>query len=121
MKKLLIVEDDPFILDIYKSQFKREGYMVDIAKDGQMALEKIKTTLPDLVLLDIGLPKIDGWQVLAAMRSDAAMKNIKVVVISNNNQQDNAENIIKYNVLKYFLKVEHTATDIIRQVKDILK
>ena len=120
-KKILIVEDDPFILDIYSSQFKKEGYLIDVATDGQMALERIKNNGPDLVLLDIELPRMNGWDVLKVLRDDPVTKDLKVVIISNNNQEEAAQNIAKFNVLKYFLKIEHTASDIIAQVKNMLK
>ena len=120
MKKILLVEDDSFILDIYQSQLKKEGFWVDIANDGTMALEKIKKSKPDLMLLDIGLPTMDGWQVLKALRGDPATEDIKVVVISNNNKEDSAANVINFKVLRYFLKIETTAEEIVEFIKETI-
>lgn len=121
MKKILLVEDDSFIVDIYGGQLKQEGFAVDIAKDGEMALEKIQNNCPDLVLLDIGLPKMDGWQVLKALRQDPKTQALKVIVISNNDQKDAGDNIVQLKVIKYFLKIESTAEEIVAFVKETLK
>lgn len=121
MKTILLVEDDPFIIDIYSRHFEREGFSVDIAIDGEMALEKVKNHIPDIILLDIILPKMDGWELLKRMRASAKMKNVKVVVISNLNQDANAQNISKLGVIKYFLKVETNPEEITNIIKEIIK
>ena len=120
-KNILLVEDDSFIVDIYSTYFKREGYNVSIAGDGDMALEKIKNHQPDLLVLDIGLPKKDGWEVLRILRNDPVTKDLKVVVISNNSRQECEENIERFGVIKYFLKVQTAPEEIMSVVKEILK
>ncbi len=120
MKKILIVEDDPFIVDIYAAQLKARGYSVDTANDGQMALEKIKNNCPDLLLLDLILPNMDGWEVLKNLRQDPRTKDLKVFVISNLNQNDNADNITHFNVAKYFLKIQTTPEEISNAVKEVI-
>lgn len=121
MKTILLAEDDSFILDIYSNQLKMEGYKVDIAVDGVMALEKIQQTHPDLLMLDINLPKMSGWEVLQKIRSDAMMKNTKVIVISNIDRKDYPDNASSLGVIKFFLKVEVTPEEIAKYVKEILK
>ena len=120
MKTILLVEDDPFIVDIYANQLKKEGYRVDVAMDGQAALNKIRSQKPDLLVLDIGLPKMDGWEVLRLVRSDAKTENVKTIVISNNSPKDYEDHIAKLKVIKYFLKVEATPEEIIKTVNEIL-
>src|SRR5689334_21602869 len=93
MKNILLVEDDSFIVDIYAKQFKKEGYHVDVALDGAAALEKIKNSKPDLLILDLLLPKIEGWEVLRHVRANPLTKDVKVIVISNLDLKENAENI----------------------------
>ncbi len=120
MKNILLVEDDPFLVDIYANQFKKDGFLVEIAIDGQMALDKIKNHYPDVLVLDIMLPKINGWELLKAIRSNGATKNIKVVIISNLNKKDNQENIAKWGVSHYFLKVETTPEEVSSKIKEML-
>lgn len=120
MKYILLVEDDPFIIDIYSNTFKREDFSVDVAVDGEMALEKIKNHIPDLVVLDLILPKLAGWDVLRQIRSNPVTEKLKVVVISNLNEKENAQNIASLQVAKYFLKIETTPEEILETVKEIL-
>lgn len=121
MKTILLVEDDPFIVDIYVSQFRKEGFNVDVANDGQAALKKIKNSCPDLLVLDIILPKINGWELLKMLRDEPGTKNLKVIVISNLDQKDNLDNISNFGVIKYFLKIESTPGEIADVIKEILK
>ena len=121
MKTILLAEDDPFIIDIYTNQFGREGYRVDIARDGQMALEKIRNNQPDLLVLDINLPKIDGCEILKIIRENLKTRNLKVIVISNLAPKDYPDDISDFGVIKYFLKVELTPEEMINTVNEILK
>jgi len=120
MKTILLVEDDPFLIDIYVNQLKKEGFKVLVAQDGQAGLKKIQTHYPDLVLLDILLPKMSGWDLLKAVRSDEKTKDTKVIVISNLDQKDCTENIANLKVLKYFLKIATAPDEITHAIKEIL-
>lgn len=119
-KKVLIVEDDPFIVDIYASQLRGQGYLVDTANTGELALEKIKQNCPDVLLLDLILPGIDGWEVLKNLRQDPRTKELKVMVISNLNQKENADNISNLGVIKYLLKIQTSPEDIASAVKEVI-
>ncbi len=129
MKTILLVEDDPFIVDIYANQFKKGGYQVDIAADSRTALEKIRNTYPDLLVLDIKIPKErggiavdnEGWEILKTVRSDPKMQHLIVVVASNDNEETNKNNISHFKVLKYFLKIQTTPEEIINAASEILK
>ncbi len=121
MKTILLAEDDPYIQDIYARKFTKEGFLVQIAKDGQEALEKMKQKLPDLLLLDILMPTMDGWEVLKKIRADQGLKNVKVAVISNLNSQDYLQEIVDLGVIKYFLKSENTAEEITAGIREIFK
>jgi len=69
MKKILIVEDDPFLIDIYTTKLKDSGFSVEVAKEGESALRKLTEEKFDLLLLDIVLPQIDGWEILEKVKS----------------------------------------------------
>lgn len=128
MKTILLVEDDPFIRDIYTSYLKKEGFNVDIATSPTMALEKIKNNYPDLLVLDLNLdpgvpgPK-DGLDILQTVKHDPTTKNLKIIVMSNYNQKDYPElsGLFELGVSKYFLKVESTPDQIANAIKEILK
>lgn len=83
MKTILVVEDDRVVASIYRSKLQSEGYDVDVAPDGEAAIAWLKSRTPNLVLLDIGLPKVNGIEVLKAIRSNTAIKSIPVIVLSN--------------------------------------
>lgn len=123
MKRILLVEDDPFILDIYSLQFKKEGYKVDIANNCEMAYEKIKVNYPDLVILDIdfGPGRMNGWELLKILRNDEKTKNVKVILLSNHNEGDYPGKIAQLEVKKFFLKVQTSVEEITSYVRDILK
>jgi CheY-like chemotaxis protein len=83
MKKILIVEDDAIVASIYRNKLRNEGYEVDVASDGESAMARIKSAPLDLVLLDLGLPKTNGVEVLKAIRSHPATASLPVIVLSN--------------------------------------
>src|SRR5262249_9576047 len=83
MKKILFVEDDLMILRIYRARFQTDGYEVEVATDGEAALDCLKKNTPDAVVLDLQLPKVNGVEVLKHIRSQAATKQLPVIVFSN--------------------------------------
>ena len=110
-------------MDIYSIQFKKEGYQLDVANDCQMALEKMKTSYPDLVILDIdfGPEKMNGWELLKIIRDDPRLKNLNVIILSNQNKEQSRDKIVELGVRKFFLKVETSIDEITDYVKQILK
>ena len=82
-RKLLLVEDDPAVATVYRLGLEKDGYRVLVAPDGEAGVERARTESPYLVLLDIALPKLDGFQVLERLRSDPATSGIPVAIVSN--------------------------------------
>jgi CheY-like chemotaxis protein len=124
MKNILLVEDDPFLSDVQATSFKQEDFKVDVANDGQMAFEKIKRSMPDLVLLDIDLPKMNGCELLEAIHRDPSMKNIKVMVLSNYTPEAITQkyhvDIFNLGAIRHYLKVETPVAEIVEAAKEIL-
>ena len=120
MKKILIVEDDPFIVDIYASQLKGQGYNVDTANAGEMALEKIKNNCPDLLLLDLLLPKMDGWEILKEMKKTKGMKSMPVIILSNLSQRAEVEKGLKMGAVKYLIKAHYTPSEVVDEIKKVI-
>ena len=121
MKKILLAEDDSFIVDIYSSYLKKAGYNVDVALNGSSAIEKIKKDPPDLLILDIIMPGMDGWEVLKELRGNPDTKDLKVIVISNLDLADHAQDLSNYKVSKTFLKIGTTLDEITKSIGELLK
>lgn len=122
MKKVLFIEDDPFLIEIYTTKLENAGFSVEVAVDGREGLEKLKKEKPDLVLLDIVLPYMDGWEFLRTISKDkAATKNLKIIVLSNLGQKTDVEKGIKLGAVKYMIKAHYTPSEVVEEVKNILK
>lgn len=120
MKKILLIEDDPFLIDIYTTKLKEASYSVDVAEDGDTALRKVKDEPPDLMLLDIVLPNFNGWEILRKVKSSDKNKKIKVVILSNLGEKDEIEKGIKLGATKYLVKAHYTPSEVIEEIKKIL-
>ncbi|KKU89086.1 MAG: Response regulator receiver protein [Candidatus Wolfebacteria bacterium GW2011_GWA2_47_9b] len=91
MKKILLAEDDPFIIDIYTTKLKQANLEVEVVNEGDEVLEKARKQKPDLLLLDIVLPTMNGWEILRAIRESEDLKDLPVVILSNLYQKDEVE------------------------------
>ena len=121
MKSILLVEDDPFLVDIYTTKLKEAGFAVDVISDGKECLEKARETMPDLLVLDIVLPGVDGWEILREIRQDEKLKGLKVVIISNLSQKSEVQKGIELGAVKYMIKAHYTPGEIAAEIKKILK
>ncbi len=121
MKSILLVEDDPFLIDIYSVKFKERGFSIDIAKDGDECFSKIEEGSPDLVLLDIVLPRLDGWEILRKLKNDGKLSDLKIVILSNLGQKGEVEKGMKLGAIKYLIKAHYTPTEVVKEVEKILK
>jgi DNA-binding response OmpR family regulator len=121
MKKILIVEDDSFMEKSLSFTLKEEGYGVDIARDGEEALDKIEKIDLDLILLDIILPKIDGFEVLEKIKENPKTKKMPVIILSNLGQKEDVERGLKLGANGYIIKAHFKLEDVINKIKDILK
>ena len=121
MKHILLVEDDPFLIDIYTTKLKKEKFSVEVAVDGEECLSKLKETMPDLLILDIVLPNVDGWEVLRKIKANPKLKTIPVVVLSNLGQKEEVEKGKKLGAAKYLIKAYYKPSEVIAEVKKILK
>jgi len=120
MKSILLVEDDPYITDIYSIKLKEAGFLIDVAVVGQDCLRKIEEKIPDLLLLDIVLPDIDGWEILRKIQNNDKLKNLKVVVLSNLGQKEEVEKAIKLGATKYLIKARYTPSEVVKEIKKII-
>jgi len=121
MKKILLIEDDPFILDIYKTKLKKSKFEVISASEGEEAIEKAKENKPDLILLDIVLPQLTGFEILKEMKKFKHLDNVPVIILSNLGQKKEIEKGLKLGAVKYLIKAHFTPSEVIEEIKDILK
>ena len=121
MQSILLVEDDPFLVDIYKRKLKDFGFDVVVSKNGLDALRKLEKRKFDVVLLDIVLPDLDGWDVLAKIRNNPRLKSMKVVILSNLGQQDDVKRASELGVSRYLIKAHYTPSEVAKIIKDTLE
>ncbi|MFK5891350.1 MAG: response regulator [Flavobacteriaceae bacterium] len=119
MKKLLIVDDEPNIVMSLEFVFKKENYKVFIARDGAEAIEIIENSLPDIILLDIMMPKVDGYQVLKHLKEVASLNKIKVIILSAKNKIADIELGLQLGADKYISKPFSTR-QLVKEVKKLL-
>jgi DNA-binding response OmpR family regulator len=120
-QKIVIVDDNASLVDIYKTRLELIGYTCFVAYDGQAALEVIEREKPELVLLDLMVPKIAGDEILKRMRATEWGKNIKVVIVSNLNEADAPAGLRAEGIEDYAVKANLTDDVLDRLVDRILK
>jgi len=119
--KILIIEDDKFLRGLIAQKLKAEGYEVTEAAEGREGLEKVKKEKPNLVLLDLVLPGIDGFEVLKKIKEDPSTSFLPVIILSNLGQKESVEKGLKMGAVDYLIKAHFTPTEIIEKVKNNLK
>ena len=120
MAKILIIEDDPFLLEIYTSKFEEAGFDVNTAKNGELALSAIKEAVPDVILLDIVMPKMDGYELLRELKKEKLDKKMKIVLLTNLGQKEEVEKGLKLGADDYVIKAHFTPTEVVAKVKSLL-
>lgn len=120
-KKILIVEDDKFLSLVLKGRLEKEGVGVIQAFDGKEALDVLKKDIPDLILLDLIMPNMSGFEFLEILRQDPQYRTIPVVVISNLGQESDVEKAKSLGVIEYYVKVRTSIDDLILKIKNLLE
>lgn len=120
-KRILIVEDDKFLSEMYATKLKESGFEIEVAYDGEEGLRKMAEFKPDLVLLDIVLPKIDGFEVMQKIKKDPSFKDINIIALTNLGQKEEVERGLALGADDYAIKAHFTPTEVVAKVKKILK
>lgn len=120
-KKILIIEDDKFLRELISRKLGNEDFEILEAVDGEEGIKKIKEGKPDLILLDLILPSIDGFEVLSRMKEDSNLSSIPVIILSNLGQKEEVERGLKLGAVDYLIKAHFTPGEIIEKIKNILK
>ncbi len=119
-KKVLIIEDDVFLGDVLVEKLKSENFDAVIARDGKEGFDRISTFKPDLILLDIILPSMNGYEILEAKIKDPAIAQIPVIVISNSGQPVEISRVITLGVKDYLIKAQFDPSEVLAKVKSLL-
>lgn len=118
--RVLIVEDDAFLAGIYTTKFSLEGFDVLSAGDGLAGLKVARKDLPDIILLDVLMPKMDGFEVLDELKKDAKTKGIPVVILTNLGQKEDVQRGLKAGAVDYLIKAHFVPSDTVAKVRKIL-
>jgi DNA-binding response OmpR family regulator len=120
-KKLLVVEDDMILQKALQEFLTAEGFEIFTASDGEAGITAAKEKMPDLVLLDIILPKKDGYEVLAALKKDEKTKQIPIILLTNLGSLNDVEKAIELGATTYLVKSDYKLQEVAKKIKETLK
>lgn len=116
-KKILLIEDEDIMIDLLQKKLVAEGYKVLVAKNGEEGLELMKESLPDLVLLDIIMPKKDGFEVMEEKKKDKDLRKIPLIIISNSGQPIELDRAKALGARDWLIKTEFDPKEVLEKVK----
>lgn len=119
--KIALIEDEEVLSGVLENKLKREGFDVFSARDGEAGLSLVRAVMPDLILLDIIMPKMDGFEVLAHLREDPNLAKIPVIIISNSGQPVEIEKAVSMGVKDCLIKAEFDPQEVLSKIKNQLK
>ncbi|OGH69835.1 MAG: hypothetical protein A2754_02225 [Candidatus Magasanikbacteria bacterium RIFCSPHIGHO2_01_FULL_47_8] len=120
-KLILLIEDDPFLSEIYSTKFKDAGFETELARDSVFGISKAKEKRPALILLDIVMPDMDGFELLKSIKKDAQIKDIPVVILSNLGEEENVKKGLSLGAEAYYIKAHYTPTEVVAKVRELLE
>lgn len=122
MAKILLVDDDALLVRMYQKKLENDGYIVATADDGETALQRVQELKPDLILLDIMMPKLNGLDVLAILKENQATANIPVILLTNvGGSDEDAQRGLEMGAVAYLIKASNRPKAVVEKVKEILK
>lgn len=120
MAKILIIEDDQLVSRMYAQAFKSEGLEIDVAPNGKEGISKAQTLKPDLILLDIMMPEVNGIEVLQTLKADENTKSIPIVILTNLAGTQDAEKAKKEGAKAYLVKSQYKPKEVVEKIKNFL-
>jgi len=119
--KILLVEDDTFLLGMYATKFELDGFKVITAEDGEKAVRSALKELPDVILLDIILPKLNGFEVLKQLKQEPTTAKIPIILLTNLSQKDEIEQGLKIGAVDYLIKAHFMPSEVVEKIKKVLR
>lgn len=120
MTKIAIIEDDSAIHQMYRMKFENEGFDVQLASDGRTGVELVKNFKPDLILLDLQMPEVDGLAALKQIRSQEWGRDIPIIILTNLGEEESPKEIKQYPISGYIVKADLTPRQVVARVKEVL-
>jgi two-component system phosphate regulon response regulator PhoB len=117
MPKIAIIEDDQAISQMYRIKFETEGYEVETAEDGKLGLKLAENMKPDIILLDLMMPEMNGDEMLKKLRATSWGKRTKVIILTNMGEQEAPDGLDTLNVRRFIVKAEMTPRQVAEMVK----
>lgn len=121
MSKILLIEDDSLIVKIYTTRLKADGYEVISAEDGEKGIEIAEKEMPNLILLDVMMPKVDGFTVLQSLRSQDQFKNTPIIMYSNLAQEAESKRALEIGATEFITKANISPTELVNKIKSYIK
>jgi DNA-binding response OmpR family regulator len=121
MAKVLVVEDDKFLISAYRAKLTKVGFEVQMAGDGEEAIEALKSFKPDIILLDLVMPRKDGFVTLAEIKKNPDLANIPVIVASNLGQKEDLDKAMSLGAIDYIIKSDLSMDALVAKINDTLK
>lgn len=118
--KILIIEDDRYISKMYQLKLSLDGFDVQVADNGRIGVDKVKEFKPDIILTDILMPEMDGFDVIKAVKADDETKTIPILIMSNLGQEDHIQKGLELGALGYIVKSQYTPSKVVDKIKEIL-
>jgi len=118
--KILIIEDDRYISKMYQLKLSLDGFDVQVADNGRIGIEKVKELKPDIVLTDILMPELDGFEVIKMIKADEDLKSTPILIMSNLGQEDHIQKGLELGALGYIVKSQYTPSKVVEKIKEIL-
>lgn len=119
-ENILIIEDDKFLRELISRKLINEGFKIDEAIDGEEGLKKAQKVRPSLILLDLILPGLDGFEILERIKDDPSTSAIPVLILSNLGQRDEVERGLKLGAVDFLVKAHFTPEEIVDKIKEVL-
>lgn len=120
MTKIAIIEDDPVINQMYRMKFEADGFNVQLANNGKRGVAMVETFLPDMILLDLQMPEMDGEAALKVIRSNDWGKDIPVIVLTNLGEEEAPKSLREMGIHSYIVKADLTPRQVVARVKEAL-
>jgi DNA-binding response OmpR family regulator len=120
MTKIAIIEDDPVISQMYRMKFEADGFDVQLANNGKSGIALVETFIPDIILLDLQMPEMNGVDALEAIRKNEKSKDTPVIILTNLGEEESPKQLQSLGIIGYIVKANLTPRQVVQRVKEAL-